>query len=268
MLFIPIYAIVHMLLSKAGKLQPMGIAQRIVWIVLWLASLCAFFPAMIYIQELQSRRYTAEYERTHTYQGVLMDDEDMDFLRQGGWTLLKAENCDHYTWSGNYYTGDRNVRVLDSYNYNCSHVYQVERREKVEPGVYRLECFGRAEGPGSYVYAVGKEKLLAEIPPYGNEGGELFDSSAKALEEIDSLVASGQEPRWKKERWEKIAAAHHGKGYGWSPLQIDDIVVTGDSIAYGLTCDPAFTGQPCRAKWFSACDFTLTRTGDLPKRKK
>ena len=33
-LMIPLYAIVHMLFSRAGKLQPMGIVQRITWVVL------------------------------------------------------------------------------------------------------------------------------------------------------------------------------------------------------------------------------------------
>ena len=53
------------------------------------------------------------------------------------------------------------------------------------------------------------------------------------------------------------------EGLGWSVVTIDNIVVTGDSIAYGVSTDAAFTGQPCRAKWFSATDFKLTRTGDL-----
>ena len=40
------------------------------------------------------------------------------------------------------------------------------------------------------------------------------------------------------------------------------IVVTSDSIAYGISTDETFTGQPCRSQWFSATDFKLTRTGD------
>jgi len=55
--------------------------------------------------------------------------------------------------------------------------------------------------------------------------------------------------------------------HGWSIVSIENIVISGDSIAYGLSSDEAFTGQPCRAKWFSATDFKLTRTGDLPRTK-
>ena len=270
LLLIPIYAIIHMVLSLAGKVQPMGIVQRIVWIVLWIAALCTIVPCGItmanYNAEHESRLYHERY--VNYYQDVEMSEEDADFLRQGGWDLLKAENCDHYTWSGHYYTGDKSVRFLDTHNNDRRHVYQVERRERVKPGIYRLECFGRAEGLGSYVYVVADEKQLAEIPPYGDEGGDLIEGCKQKKSELDSLVAQGQEPRWKLEMWEKIIAAHQGKGYGWSPIQIDGIVVRGDSIAYGVSSDEAFTGHPCRAKWFSATDFTLTRTGDLPKTKK
>jgi hypothetical protein len=57
------------------------------------------------------------------------------------------------------------------------------------------------------------------------------------------------------------------EGRGWSIVSIDNIVVTGDTIAYGVSTDEAFTGQSCHAKWFSATDFKLTRTGDLPVSK-
>jgi phage shock protein PspC (stress-responsive transcriptional regulator) len=43
-LFIPLYAIAHMLLAKAGKVQPMGTAQRIGWVVIWLAAMLTIFP--------------------------------------------------------------------------------------------------------------------------------------------------------------------------------------------------------------------------------
>ena len=55
---------------------------------------------------------------------------------------------------------------------------------------------------------------------------------------------------------------------GWFDVCIDSIVVTGDSIAYGLSSDEEFTGQTCRAQWFSATDFKLTRIGDLTRKKK
>ena len=226
-LSIPIYAIGHMLFSRAGKVQPMGIGQRILWVVLWVASLCCLFPALIWIQQQEKTHYNVEMEEIYSYQGVTMSHQDKRFLRKGGWDLIKAENCDHYTYSG-YYNGNHNVRFLDVYNENCEQVFQAERKEAVEPGVYRLDCAVRAEGPGPCVYAIGDSTMLKSIPVYEQPQNGVPDM-------------------------------------GWFDISIDNIVVTGSSIAYGLSSDEDFTGQPCRAQWFSATDFKLTRTGDLPK---
>ena len=224
-LTIPLYAICHMLFSKAGKVQPMGIGQRILWIVLWVASLCCLFPALVWIQEQESEHYTTLINEKYSYQGVPMSREDKKFLRKGGWNLIKAENCDHYTYSG-YYEGNPNLRFLDVFNENCEEVFQAERKEAVEPGVYYLEFSVRTEGPGPCVYVIGDSVMLKSIP----------------VSEVP--------------------------GMGWVRTVIENIVVSGDSIAYGVSSDEAFTGQPCQAQWFSATDFRLLRTGNLPNVKK
>ena len=225
---IPLYAIVHMLLSKAGKAQPMGIGRRILWIVLWVVSLCCLFPALVWIEQQEKTHYNLRMNEIYSYQGVTMSHQDKKFLRRGDWNLIKAENCDHYTYVG-YYNGNHNLRFLDVHNENCEEVFQVERKEAVKPGVYRLDCAVRAEGPGPCVYAIGDSVKLESIPVYEN------------LDGIPDM--------------------------GWYDVSIDNIVVTGDSIAYGLSSDEDFTGQPCRAQWFSGTDFKITRTGDLPKKK-
>ena len=228
-LTIPLYAIAHMLFSKAGKVQPMGIGQRILWIVLWVASLCCLIPALVWIEEQEKSEYQELMWKKYSYQGVMMSHEDKKFLRKGGWNLVKAENCAHYTYSG-YYNGDPNVRFLDAYNEDCEEVFQVERKETVEPGVYRLDCAVRAEGPGPCVYAIGDSVMLKSIPVYENQDGK--------------------------------------PDMGWFIVSIDKIVVTGNSISYGISSDEDFTGQPCRAQWFSATDFRLLRIGNLPNVKK
>ena len=277
-LFIPIYAIGHMLLSKAGKTQPMSIGQRILWIVLWLASLFCMIPSLIWIQEKASERYKAEYNSTHTYQGVVMTDADKDYLRRGGWTLLKHENCAHYTSNGEYYNGDQNTRYLDAWNENCQEVYQAERKEAVVPGVYRLSCIARTEGPGPCIYAIGDKTYLQQIPVFGNKGGELAEQISQQLaaeQENDSSetkVVSRTTVKIMGMEFvlDESTKRHFNKqsdldeGYGWSVVTIDNIIVTGDSIAYGVSTDAAFTGQPCRAQWFSATDFKVTRVSDLP----
>ena len=262
----------------------MGTGQRIVWIVLWIAALCCMIPSFIWINEKASEHYQAEYAKNHAYQGVLMSDEDKDFLRQGGWKLLKHDNCAHYTYSGDYYNGDTSVRYLDAWDENCKEVFQAERKEAVEPGIYKLSCIARAEGPGPCIYAIGDDKHLMQIPVYGDKGGELA-AQIRQLQS-DSLSAtdtpSGKRVTHRvqmnvmgikfevnhddelKINDEVVDQYRVKQGMGWSVVTIDNIVVKGDSIAYGVSTDKSFTGRPCQAKWFSATDFKLTRTGDLP----
>ena len=228
-LLLPIYAIIHMVLSLAGKIRPMGIVQRIVNIVLWLIAICIAVPLGITIANYQNEYYQERYQinSTTTYQGVKMNEEDADFLRRGDWQLIKAQNCNHYTWCGDDYLGSNDVRFLDVYNAYCKEEFQVERREKVEPGIYQLTCYARAEGPGTFVYANSSEKILRPIPV-----------------KPDSV-----------------------EGMGWYPITIDSIVVNSGSIGYGMSSYQAFTGEPCRAKYFSAMDFKLTRIADLQNKK-
>ena len=295
-LIIPVYAIGHMLFSRAGKVQPMGIGQRIAWIVLWIAALCSLIPAFIWIEQQESERYQARLRQELAYQGVVMNPQDSRFLRQGGWDLIKGENCAHYTSSGEYYNDNRHVRYLDAYNENCEEVYQVEHREKVEPGIYRLDCIARAEGPGAFIYAKAGEKrrkgpyrggvrdrdpkdkpMLQQIPVYGNKGGELIKQLQQGLADIQkndtsetrditfnrvNLNINGMEFDIQEQTKYLV------EGRGWSVVSIDNIEVTDYTIAYGVSTDQTFTGQPCRAQWFSATDFKLTRTGDLPKSKR
>ena len=268
LLLIPIYAIVHMVLSLARRVRPMGTAQRILWIVLWVAALCCVVPCSMTMADYSDRYYHEKYyvPATTEYQGVEMRVEDATYLRRGGWDLLKAENCDHYTYRGQYLINNRNMRYMDVYNESCEEIFQAERSEKVEPGVYSLSCHVRAEGRGIFVYVRGKELMLKEIPPYGNEGGELWESATRMEDaaEGDSLKEAQEaaDPKWEQQQRRQIAMANNRRGYGWSEVRIDGIVVTSDSIAYGISTDETFTGQPCRSQWFSATDFKLTRTGD------
>ena len=279
-LFIPLYAIGHMLLSKSGKIQPMGVGQRILWIVLWLAALFSMIPSLIWVHEQASEREMAHYRKTHTYQGVVMSSQDKDFLRQGDWKLIKAENCAHLTYSGEHWSGDPNTRYLDAWNGDCEEVYQVEHTGQVEPGIYRLDCLARAEGPGTYIYAqADKLTMFKQIPAYGNSGGEFVeqvrekmadiqikDSVRKKLVSTTTFEIMGMKFHINdyEENNSKSMSDYFGEGKGWSLVSIDSIVVYNGSITYGVSTDAAFTGQPCHAQWFSASDFKVTRIGDLP----
>lgn len=59
-------------------------------------------------------------------------------------------------------------------------------------------------------------------------------------------------------RYQEICGRHDGKGYGWSRVAVDSIVVTKPGmLRYGISNVPAFTGKPWRGTWMSAIDFIL-----------
>ena len=269
LLLIPIYAIIHMVLSLTGKTQPMGTGQRVTLILLWIAALCCVVPCSIIMNQYSEEYFDQKYDHHagYRYQGVKMSEEDRDFLRKGGWNLLTASNCAHYTWNGQYPSGDPDIRYLDTYNDNCEAVLRVERNQEVEPGVYRMDCLVRAEGPGAYVYAMATDSTyLMEIPAYEDKPAGLYELLQQELEYGRDKVASLKYLNLNIDSADVRNHAEHLNS--WSVVTIDSIVSTDGTIAYGMTSDRTITNQDCRAKWFSATDFTLTRIGDLPKIKK
>ena len=267
LLLIPIYAIIHMVLSLTGKTQPMGTGQRVTLILLWIAALCCVVPCFIIMNQYSEEYFDQKYDHHvgYRYQGVKMSEEDRDFLRKGGWNLLTASNCAHYTWNGQYPSGDPDIRYLDTYNDNCEAVLRVERNQEVEPGVYRMDCLVRAEGPGAYVYAMATDSTyLMEIPAYEDKPAGLYELLQQELEYGRDKVASLKYLNLNIDSADVRNHAEHLNS--WSVVTIDSIVSTDGTIAYGMTSDRTITNQDCRAKWFSATDFTLTRIGDLPKK--
>ena len=109
-LFIPIYAITHMLLSKAGKVQAMGTAQRIGWIVIWLAALLAIFPSIGVIQSFNNwhRQEAMAEERDW------MTDVARNYLNEHQMWIEKRHHCyANFVKSGEYFTGDTTVAYID-----------------------------------------------------------------------------------------------------------------------------------------------------------
>ena len=282
-LTIPLYAIGHMLFSKAGKVQPMGIGQRILWIVLWVASLCCLFPALVWIEEQEHKEYQELMWKKYSYQGVMMSREDKRFLRREGWKVIKAENCAHLTSSGEHWSGDPNARYIDAWNEDCEEVYQAEHTGQVDPGIYRLDCLVRAEGPGAFIYAkTGNQTVLKQIPAYGNTGGEFVNQCREEMAKAQKKDST-TEKRLRStttfdvmgikfyindyvENSSEGSSGFFGDGKGWSLVSIDSLVVADGNITWGVSTDEKFTGEPCRTQWFSATGFKVTRIGDLPKK--
>ena len=273
----PLYAIVHGLLAKAGKLKPMGIWQNVAWIVIWLIAMFSNIPSLVALQDL---RHTERGSQVHTggtitpyaINDIPMMEQDYKYFLENNWVMVKTNNTEEnyatLTSKGEYFTGDEEVWYLNGHEWDKDQplVYQAEHEEWVEPGVYSLSCIVRADGWGAFVYTVcNGEKQLQDIPARGFKGGELWQSATDSL--TSKKGAKGLAQR-QQHKWQNIAKANHSRGYGWSRVQIDNIVVAHDSIpvVYGVSTVPEFTGHPCHAKQFSAADFVLTRIGDLQKK--
>ena len=145
LLLIPIYSIIHMLLSFGGKVKAMGVVQRIVFIVLWIAALCCFVPCCIYIVHTHNSKYTV----------VIRDDYVEESIKQCG-----NDNDDNLA-----YVDQHNVFELkDSVAYRSLYF------DSVEPGVYRFTCKARSLGKGVCVFVMNNDgtRWQKEIPVTAN----------------------------------------------------------------------------------------------------
>lgn len=253
-LFLPLYAIIHMILSLTKKIQPMGVVQRIVCIVLWMIALFCAIPLGSSVGMLHDQY---RYERI-AEDNQWMTDEDRDYLNANGWVLQMNIDCHNdYVKNGEYVTGDPDVAYLDVWDADAQQVFQVaSMNQVVDSGTYRLTCNARAEGEGVYIYAKTpanrhEPTAITMIPVYGNEGGKIWEE-ALGLMENDSLPIA--------EQARKIREANDGKGFGWSKVEL---IVKVDkpktTLCYGVSTWEEATKHPNYSKWFSACDFKLEK---------
>ena len=253
-LFIPVYAITHMILSLSKRIRPMGVAQRIVCIVLWLIALGCVIPLGSTIASLHDQY---GFER-RAERDQWMTDYDRAYLKSQGWLLEKNENCHNdYVKNGEYFSGDRDVPYLDVWDEHAQQVFQVKTTiERVEAGNYRLICNARAEGQGVYIYVTTPDRItpiaMTMVPVYGNQGGKIWEDAQDKIKN-DSLSD------FQRQHLKEITDVNEGKGFGWSPVEVLFTIDNPSSITYGLTTDSSFTGMPYSAQWFSATDFKLER---------
>ena len=227
-LFIPLYAITHMLLAKAGKLQPMGTAQRIGWIVIWLAALLAIFPSIGVIQTFNNW----QREEVMAEERGWMTDVARNYLNEHNLWIEKRHHCyADFVKSGEYFTGDSTVSYIDVRMWgpeDSRYMQLSSQEEEVDSGTYRISCNARADGDGVCLFATA------------------FDGALKATKMIP---ASGKEG---------------GLGKGWQTVEMEVTIDSLTTLRYGISTYPVFTEMPCQAMWFSASDFTLTRTEQQP----
>lgn len=277
LLFVPAYCAIHTFLVTLRNIQPMGYVQRIVWLGVWLvAFVLACMTGTLVGKGVANHvaERNAEYVAAHTHEGFFFSDTDWDFFRHNGWKLAAAENCygDRYTYSGQYATGDGDIRYLDAYTFSADTApikFQAERTDSVGPGLYRLTALARAQAEDeeadgvpsrAFVFLLANgDKHLAEIPASDDAGGSLWADAKALVSPEDTLLGGTPE----QQRTKAIARANDREGFGWNRVCIDSVrIVAPTAATYGISTDPAFTGAVFRRSWFSATDFKLERIGD------
>ena len=229
-LFIPVYAITHMVLAMAKKIRPMGLAQRIVWIVLWVIALGFVITLGTTVTQYHDQ---FEHQRRAENYGW-MTDEQRDFLNGQGMKLDRRHHCNPYfVKSGEYFTGDSTVTYIDVQMWGPENerIFQVgsEHLEPVDSGTYRISCNARADGGNVFLFATafnGNYHVLKTIPALGFEGG---------------------------------------LGNGWQTVEMEVKIDSPTTLRYGVSTDPEFTMAFCQASRFSAADFKLERINEDAK---
>ena len=165
-LAITAYAIIHSLLNEFRQMPSMPYRQRIALLVMWILGLVAAGATCGYTlpqfidaenafykrEEKERRRQEAEYRERNMHDGIYMKPYEWDFMQERGWTILNAEGCnDRFTAYGEYMTGDRDVRYIDTYDEHHRQRLRIERTDSLMPGTYRLTCAARANGTGACI---------------------------------------------------------------------------------------------------------------------
>lgn len=249
-LFIPGYCALHSLLSSSGKAAPMSMSQRWMWFGMWIGTIIVITVCGVNLSKIAHKHFIED----HIHEGVLMYDMDKTYFKLTQFHLKGKKQGDDDVWHdhteiGDYY--DDRIRYFASWDEDLLDYYQIEREDTfLTPGTYRLTAITRTDADGAYLYAIadGKKKQIA-IPANGEEGGNIWEEAKTelSLHPADSL------------KYADIIASNDSSGCGWNKVTLDNIVLTGKNIKYGISTIPTFTNSPCYCTWVNSMDFRLER---------
>ena len=251
LLAIPAYIIIHWIARVWGRSSEINSKMRITLIATWFGALVLFCIFAI----LTSLSVVRTYEKLFTINGFYVPRWEYRTLIQENWNVVHHDGCRGFVSIGEHYQNG-GKRYLHAYSVDGRIQYQMEKTDSVQPGVYRLEAVGRSNGKGAFVY------VCTNDSSYKREIPNCHDTQGGIWQEAQQRIAAGGLSVADSIRYHEISQRHDGKGYGWSRVVVDSIVVTKPGeLRYGVSNVPAFTGKPWRGTWLSAADFTLTPIG-------
>ena len=251
LLAIPAYIIIHWIARVWGRSSEINSKMRITLIATWFGALVLFCIFAI----LTSLSVVRTYEKLFTINGFYVPRWEYRTLIQENWNVVRHDGCRGFVSIGEHYQNG-GKRYLHAYSVDGRIQYQMEKTDSVQPGVYRLEAVGRSNGKGAFVY------VCTNDSSYKREIPNCHDTQGGIWQEAQQRIAAGGLSVADSIRYHEISQRHDGKGYGWSRVVVDSIVVTKPGeLRYGISNVPAFTGKPWRGTWLSAADFTLTPIG-------
>ncbi|MBE6291083.1 MAG: hypothetical protein E7091_01505 [Bacteroidales bacterium] len=188
-----------------------------------------------------------------------------------GW-IVKLGAGNNPTNVGAHYGGDDANRYMDSWNGTVGKLdfAAMQILNDIPNGTYALKLAGRSDGDNVYAFALNEaitDTLIndstvlkqvaaseatqwAMIPKYGNTYGQLWEADSIAYYVDQTMVDMSP-----------ILSANDGKGFGWSMITIENIVVTNHTMVIGVTTDSTVTKKVgFTGTWFSADDWSLTIT--------
>lgn len=275
-----IYCIFHAIMSNSGKVKPMGIKQRLFWMVTWFVCLAGFIASLVWIGEkvagmaYKLNRHPGIHINVDditsgSMNGIMLNEDDWDYFNEEDFELIKAEKCDggRYTYTGQHFTGDDDDRYFDAYNINGGIVYHAQKRDYVTPGLYRLTAvartdrtsdnavfiFAQTEAIGDSVTDVGQQTDDSVVVKVGgavkvsvgrHDSGVRKVAKPNASTQLVAVPAYGDEGGLLKEQLKKMAESHSLPE--WVDDDYDDILEANNGNGYGwsiVTIDSIRVGE-------------------------